>query len=133
VAHKVFETSRLPYFLDNRLTDGGEVVSLTRRPPGKIPGTDFYYRLSRPEGHNAVGRIRSIKKCNDLIGNRTGDLQLIALPQPTTLMRAPYVSEGSKSTSKIPVQFIFVVKRRQAIGVTSSNSTALMSVEKLKG
>jgi hypothetical protein len=27
------ETSRLPYFLDNRLTDGGKVVSLTRRPP----------------------------------------------------------------------------------------------------
>jgi hypothetical protein len=27
------ETSRLPRFLDNRLTVGGEVVSLTRRPP----------------------------------------------------------------------------------------------------
>jgi hypothetical protein len=27
------ETSRLPHFLDNRLTDGGEVVSLTHRPP----------------------------------------------------------------------------------------------------
>jgi hypothetical protein len=39
-----YETSRLPYFLDNRLTDGGEVVSLTRRPPfttRKIVGTHF--------------------------------------------------------------------------------------------
>jgi hypothetical protein len=38
------ETSRLPHFLDNRLTDGGEVVRLTRRPPftpRKIPGTHF--------------------------------------------------------------------------------------------
>jgi hypothetical protein len=38
------ETSRLPHYLDNRLTDGGEVVSLTRRPPftpRKIPGTHF--------------------------------------------------------------------------------------------
>jgi hypothetical protein len=38
------EMSRLPHFLDNRLTDGGKVVSLTRRPPitpRKIPGTDF--------------------------------------------------------------------------------------------
>jgi hypothetical protein len=39
-----FEMSRLPYFLDNWFTDGGEVVSLTRRPPftpRKIPGTHF--------------------------------------------------------------------------------------------
>jgi hypothetical protein len=27
------ETSRLPHFLDNRLADGREVVSLKRRPP----------------------------------------------------------------------------------------------------
>jgi hypothetical protein len=27
------ETSRIPHFLDNRLTDGGKVVSLRRRPP----------------------------------------------------------------------------------------------------
>jgi hypothetical protein len=26
-----YETSRLPHFLDNRLTDGGEVSSLTHR------------------------------------------------------------------------------------------------------
>jgi hypothetical protein len=40
----VFETSRLPHFLDSRLRDGGEVVSLMRRPPftpNKIPGTHF--------------------------------------------------------------------------------------------
>jgi hypothetical protein len=27
------EKSRLPHFPDNRLTDGGEVVSLMRQPP----------------------------------------------------------------------------------------------------
>jgi hypothetical protein len=32
------ETSRLPHFLDNRFTDGGEVVG---RNPRKIPGTHF--------------------------------------------------------------------------------------------
>jgi hypothetical protein len=38
------ETSRSPYFLDNRLTDGGLFVSLTRLPPftpRKIPATHF--------------------------------------------------------------------------------------------
>jgi hypothetical protein len=38
------ETSRLQHFLDNRLTDGGDVVSLTRGAPftpRKIPGTHF--------------------------------------------------------------------------------------------
>jgi hypothetical protein len=40
------KTSRLPHFLDNRLTDGGEVVSLTRWSPiyphpRKIPDTHF--------------------------------------------------------------------------------------------
>jgi hypothetical protein len=38
------ETSKLPHSLDNRLTDGGEVVNLTRRPlfaPKKICGTHF--------------------------------------------------------------------------------------------
>jgi hypothetical protein len=52
------ETSRLPHFLDNRLTDGGEVVRFTCKPaalytpgrsleagralhPRKVPGTHF--------------------------------------------------------------------------------------------
>jgi hypothetical protein len=32
-----FKTLRLPHFLDVRLADGGEVVSLTRRPPFNPP------------------------------------------------------------------------------------------------
>jgi hypothetical protein len=38
------EKSRIPHFQDNRLTDGGDIVSLTRRPPfiaRKIPGIYF--------------------------------------------------------------------------------------------
>jgi hypothetical protein len=37
------ETSRLPHFLDNRLTDGGEVVSLTHRPAALYPQEDSWY------------------------------------------------------------------------------------------
>jgi hypothetical protein len=36
------ETSRLPHFLDNQLTDGGKVVRLTRRPPF-TPQEDSWY------------------------------------------------------------------------------------------
>jgi hypothetical protein len=36
------EMSRLPHFLDNRLTDGGGVVSCSLTPPKKIPGIYFY-------------------------------------------------------------------------------------------
>jgi hypothetical protein len=36
------ETSGLPRFLDNRLTDGGEVVSVTRQPP-LTPQDDSWY------------------------------------------------------------------------------------------
>jgi hypothetical protein len=34
------ETSRLPHFLDKWLTDGGEVVSLTRRSAALYPQED---------------------------------------------------------------------------------------------
>jgi hypothetical protein len=58
---KVKRSSRPPHFLDNEFTDGGEVVSLTRRShvtPRKIPRTHFYYRLIRLQGHSAAGRVR---------------------------------------------------------------------------
>jgi hypothetical protein len=50
-------------FLDNLLRDGGEVVSLMRRPPitpRKIPGTDFFKRPIRSQDHFATGKIKSI-------------------------------------------------------------------------
>jgi hypothetical protein len=86
-----WETSRLSHFLDKRFTDGGEVVSLTCRPPftpRKIPGTHIC-RLSRPQGHSAAGRIRLIEKSNDM-ENRTRVLPAYStVPHPTTLPRAP--------------------------------------------
>jgi hypothetical protein len=62
------EASRLPHFLDNWLTDGGDFI------PRKIPGTHFCQRLSRPQGNSTAGRFRSIEKSNDLIGNQTRTL-----------------------------------------------------------
>jgi len=56
------EGSRKLSFPDFMTTaqDGGKVVSLTHwptLPPGNAPGTHFCYRLSRPQGHSAIGRI----------------------------------------------------------------------------
>jgi hypothetical protein len=88
------DTSRLPHLLDNRLTDGGEVVSLTRRPAALYPQEDSWYSFlleaESPQGHSAAGRIRSFEKSSDLVGNRTRDLPACStVPEPTTLPRVP--------------------------------------------
>jgi len=56
------ESSRKLRFPDyvTMAQEGGKVVSLTHRPPlppGNTPGTRFCLRLSRPQGHSAIGRI----------------------------------------------------------------------------
>jgi hypothetical protein len=83
---------RLPHYLDDRLTDGSEVVSIICQPPftsRKIPGTHFCYRLSPPQGHSESGRIMSTEKSNGRFRIRTCDLPAcIIVPQPSTL---PYV------------------------------------------
>ena len=67
--------------------EGGKAVSPTHRPPlppGRIPGTRFCQRLSRPQGHNAARRNKSLKNSSDPIGNLTHDLPAFsAVPQPT--------------------------------------------------
>ena len=93
---RVFQEVECPRFKDNRymkvvrlsaLRTGG----LYPPPPGNIPGTRFYYRLSQPQGHSAAGRVMSIKNSNDTTGNRTRDLPACsAVPQPTAPPRAPY-------------------------------------------
>jgi len=55
---------RFPYFMTTA-QDGGKVVNLTHRPslpPGNSSGTHFCYRLSRPQGHSAIGRILCRRK-----------------------------------------------------------------------
>jgi hypothetical protein len=47
-------------------------------------------RLSQPQGHNAVGRIISMKISSDTIENRTRDPPACnEVPQPTVPQRAP--------------------------------------------
>jgi hypothetical protein len=74
-------------------------VSPTHRPslpPGRLPGTHFCYRLSRPQDHNATGRMKSLKNSSDFIGNRTRDLPVCcAVPQPTAPPRTPECHSNS--------------------------------------
>ena len=85
----------LPEVLENRHMKVKRLSDLpTGRlyPPGDIPGTNLCERLSRSQGHSAVGRIMSRKNSNDTTGNRTRDLPACSsVPQPTALPRAPYV------------------------------------------
>jgi hypothetical protein len=87
--------------------EGGKVVNPTHRsslPPGRFPGTHFCQRLSRPQGHNATGSIKSLKNSNNSIGNRTRDLPVCsAVPQPTAPPRTP-LSMVDKYVHKVPVK-----------------------------
>jgi hypothetical protein len=81
------ETSRLPHFLDNRLTVGGEVVSLTRRQPftsRKIPGTHFCQRAeSTPRALVRLEGLGQLKNPITSSGIRTGDLQACSYRVPS--------------------------------------------------
>jgi hypothetical protein len=87
------DTSRLPHLLENRVTDGGEVISIMRQPPftpgrflGLISVRGWVDRrvIVRLEG------LGQLKHSSDLIGNRNRDLPACSMvPQPSTLRRAP--------------------------------------------
>jgi hypothetical protein len=87
------ETSRLPHFLHSRLTNDNDTFShmdwLAALSPKKFPGTHFCYRLSRPQGHSAAERIRSMEKYND-IGNRTHNLPACNTVPETMLLHVPF-------------------------------------------
>jgi hypothetical protein len=79
---------------------GGKVVSSTHRsrlPPGDTSGTHFRQSLSRPQGHSAAGRIRSVKNSNGTIGNRTSVLSAqpqLTAPPHTPLQSSIFYSKG---------------------------------------
>jgi hypothetical protein len=74
------------FSVDTRLTDGGEVVCLTRRKDSLYLLRD----LSRPQGHSVAGRIRLIERSGALIEDRTRDLHSI-VTQAAALPRAKQI------------------------------------------
>jgi hypothetical protein len=82
---------RVPHFLDNRLTDGGKVVSLTRRPPFTSQEGSWHSFLLEAESTPGPQFGWKDEKFH-LIGTRTRDLPACSIvPQPTTLPRAPII------------------------------------------
>jgi hypothetical protein len=73
-----------PHFLDNRLTDGAEVVSLMGQPAALYPQVDSWYSFLLEAVHpRGTIRLMPTEKSNELIGNRNGDL-----PTCSTVLRS---------------------------------------------
>jgi len=79
-------------------------------PPGNITGTHFCWRLIRPQGHRAVGRIISMKNSNDIIGNRRLDLPACSsVPKPTLLLRARAALGGIVNSCENSIYYRFII------------------------
>jgi hypothetical protein len=94
---------RIPHRLDNRLTDGGNVVSPTRRPLLYSPETlflcfwySFLLELSKPQGLVGPEELGNLIKIIHLIGSRTRDLPVCNSALTTTLPRAPKLETSTQ-------------------------------------
>jgi hypothetical protein len=90
---------RIPHCLDNRLTDGGEVVSLTRRSrstPQKYyisaSGTHLCYRLSKSQDLVRLKGLGKLKKFIHLIGSRPRYLPAFSTVPQLLSYRVPHIS-----------------------------------------
>jgi hypothetical protein len=69
------ETSRLPQAVSSQMAVRLSVLRAGRPlPPERFMVLISVRRQSQPQSHSQAGRIRSIEKSNDLIGNSTHDL-----------------------------------------------------------
>jgi hypothetical protein len=85
------EMSRVPHFLDNWLTDGGEVVSPMHQPPftpRKIPGTHFFRGWIDPRSIVWPEGLGKLKNPVTSSGIARDLLACSVVPQPTMLLHA---------------------------------------------
>jgi hypothetical protein len=65
---------QMPNCLDNWLTEGGEFVSLMRRPPLHFPEIHFHLRLSKAQGRVRQEGLGKLIQIIHIIGSLTSDL-----------------------------------------------------------
>jgi hypothetical protein len=112
------ERSRLPHYLDKRLTDGGKVVSPTRRPPFtprfhflkflipiSVRGWVDTSAIMRPGG------LRKLEKIH-LIGTRSRDLPACSIVPQTLRYRVPPFFDATQSISHAVCQEIQLASKR---------------------
>jgi hypothetical protein len=84
------------HFLDNRLTDGGEVANpymLATLHPQEDSWSSLLLEPQSTQDHSAAGMIRSIENPLNLFGNRTHNLPTSKIVcQPTTLLCVPILA-----------------------------------------
>jgi hypothetical protein len=77
--------------------------------------------LSPPQGHSAAGRIRSIEKSNDLIGNRTRELPACNIVSQYRIVGRLMNNESGKMWKETEVA-IFETLHRNLPGETEENN-----------
>jgi hypothetical protein len=111
---------KFPYFLDSRLTDGGEVVSLTRMSSFiSQEGPWYSFLLEAESTPRAIVRLEGLGQLkNDFIRNRTCSLLACSIVSPTTtLPRTPVfyaVRILSKENRRLVLLVIFTAYLRSA-------------------
>jgi hypothetical protein len=70
------QTSNIQYFLNNGLSDAGEVKPAFT--PRRITGTHFQQRLRRTQAYSEAGSFRWIENSHDFTGKRTATSRLVA-------------------------------------------------------
>jgi hypothetical protein len=94
---------KIPHCVDNRLADGGKIVSpthwsrsTTQKHYFSAFSTHFYYRLSEPQGILRPEGLGKLKKCIHLIGSRTHDFPACSIVPSPLRYRVSHLCEGTE-------------------------------------
>jgi hypothetical protein len=86
--------------------------------------------MSRPQGHSAIGRIKSIEISSVLIGNRTIDLPACNMvPQATTLPRAPRRQQVPPKKLESANRLHCVTSQKTVVLILTATATCLVDMQ----